>query len=75
MKTGCPLVGVCLPSYFGKRRRQPGREKINGLGSDCVDTIGMDVLSVLLRTLEPRSELGFFKVGEGGGDLAYHLST
>jgi hypothetical protein len=46
MNTGCPLIGVCLPSFLGKAGagRQSGRDEIDGVKPDGVDTFVLDLL-------------------------------
>jgi hypothetical protein len=73
MNTGRPLIGVCFPSFFRKRRRQSGRDEIDGVGADGVDAFGLDILSVLIRQFESGSEFRVLDGGEGCGDLVGHI--
>ena len=50
---------------LGERRRQSGRDEINGVGSDGVDALVPDVLVFFIRQFESGSELLIFEVGEG----------
>lgn len=62
-----------LAIIFGESCCQSGRDEIEGVRTDGVDALGLDVLSVLIRQFEAGSELGFFQGGEGCGDLVGHM--
>jgi hypothetical protein len=66
-----PLLAI----IFRVRRRQSGRDEIDGVVSDGVDAFGVDVLPILVRQFEAGSEFGFFESGDGCGDLVGHVGS
>ena len=51
-----PSHRCLLAIIFGKCRRQPGRDEINGVGADGVDALFPDVYPFLVGQLKPGSE-------------------
>ena len=75
MITGWPCHRRLLAIILGMRRRQSGRDEINGVGTDGVDALVLDVLVILVCQFEPGSVSGFFQGGEGYGDLVGHIKA
>lgn len=61
-----------LPIIFRERWCQSVGNEINGVRSDGVYALVVDVLEVLVSQFESGSEFGFFQGGEGLGDLVGH---
>ena len=64
-----PLHRRLFPIIFRERWRQSGCDKIDGVGTDGVDTLVLNVLTVLVRQFEEGSEFGFFQGGESCSGL------
>jgi hypothetical protein len=64
-----------LVIIFRKRRRQSGLDEMDGVGTDGVDALGLDVSEVPDCQIEAGAEFGFFQGGEGFGDLAGHMGS
>lgn len=69
-----PLHRSLLAIILGVRWSQSGGDEINGVESDGIDALGLDVFSVLVRQFESGSGFGFFQDGECCGNLACHAS-
>jgi hypothetical protein len=50
-----------LAIIFGMRRRESGRDEIDGVGTDGVDAFGLDVLAVIIVNLNRDRNLKFFR--------------
>ena len=52
-KDRMPFHRRLFPIIFRERRSQSGRDEIYGVGTESIDSLGLDVLTVLARQFEP----------------------
>lgn len=69
-KNRMPLHRRLFPIIFWKGRCHPGCYEIICVGSDGINTLALNEMAVLVRQIKLGSEFGFFKGGEGRGNLA-----